>query len=151
MKAETVQHVAETPDLSKIASTVELLRRQIAQVAPGHAERVYSEPHLRAVHQILRKRRSRLEVIGADLLGEPAWDMLLELYALEIEQRRISVSKLCLASGVPPTTALRWVDKLQESGLVTRKEDPFDARRTWVGLSDDGNRRMREYFDAVAK
>jgi len=149
MKAETVQYLPEGPDWSHITSTVELLRRQIANVSSRRNDRTYNHAHLQAVRQILRNRRSRTQVIGSDLLGEPAWDMLLELYGLEIEQRRISVSKLCLASGAPPTTALRWVDKLQENGLVARKDDPLDARRTWVSLSDEGLRRMREYFNAT--
>lgn len=102
------------------------------------------------IRSILRARQERREHFSAHLFADPAWDILLELYALELEQRRVSVSKLCLSAGVPSTTALRWIEKLHDEGLISRGEDPFDGRRIWVSLSHAGKTAMQRYFDGRA-
>lgn len=75
--------------------------------------------------------------------------MLLELYACGLEQQRVSVSKLCAASGVPPTTALRWLDRLVEDELVIRVDDRLDRRRVLVELSCKGMAAMDAYFASL--
>jgi DNA-binding MarR family transcriptional regulator len=98
---------------------------------------------------VIDARAARRKFFDSDLFADPAWDMLLELYALECEGRRISVSKLSVAAGVPCTTTLRWIDKLESESLVIRAADPLDARRMWIGLSDVGFERMRAYIEQV--
>src|SRR3546814_1454123 len=66
--------------------------------------------------------------LDSELFGEPAWDMLLDLYAAALEGRRLSVSSSCLAAGVPPTTALRWQRLLVERELVERVPDLEDNK-----------------------
>jgi DNA-binding MarR family transcriptional regulator len=78
----------------------------------------------------LRMRRN--EMIGAPLFRDPAWDMLLELFAAHESGRKVTVSSLCYASGVPPTTALRQLQRLEKHGLVTRHGDRKDNRRWYV-------------------
>ena len=82
----------------------------------------------RAARSIIQARAARRRFFDSELFADPAWDMLLELYALEGEGLRISVSKLSLAAGVPCTTALRWLDKLESESLLVREEDPTDGR-----------------------
>lgn len=98
---------------------------------------------------ILRQRRRRDNFFSADLFGEPAWDMLLELYAHALDQRRISISALCTASGVPATTALRWIGNLERAGLIVRRNDPTDLRRVWLELTSDGSSAVDQYFDGL--
>lgn len=105
---------------------------------------------LRLVREILRSRRRRNDVFGEDLFGEPAWDLLLELYAAEITQQRVSISSACIASAVPPTTALRWIEKLEKEGWIGREGDPLDRRRYWVFLKEQGIAAMRKYLERMA-
>lgn len=74
----------------------------------------------------------RTEVFGQRVGGGSAWNMMLELFACHHEDRRVSVSSLCYASGGANTTALRQLDLMLASGLVERAEDPCDGRRTWI-------------------
>jgi DNA-binding MarR family transcriptional regulator len=78
----------------------------------------------------LRLRRNKL--LGANLFRDPAWDMLLELFVSEQNGKKISVSSLCLASGVPPTTALRHLQRLEAHHMIYREGDKSDDRRCWV-------------------
>lgn len=101
------------------------------------------------VRRIIAARAARRQHFESDLFSDPAWDILLELYALRCEQRRTSVSKLCIAAAVPTTTALRWMDRLQSDGLVKREADPYDRRRVWVALSDKGFEALRSYLQRL--
>lgn len=98
------------------------------------------------VRRVLRARVARREFFSDDLFADPAWDILLELYALRCEQRRTSVSKLCIAAAVPTTTALRWMEKLLSDGLIEREPDKNDGRRSWVAISDKGFEALASYF-----
>jgi DNA-binding MarR family transcriptional regulator len=101
------------------------------------------------VRSILKARRAREALIGRNLFADPAWDILLELYATEIEQRRVATSDLSVASAVPLTTVLRWIDRLENTGLITRRQDALDRRRVWIALSPVGCDKMKSYFVAT--
>jgi len=103
----------------------------------------------RWLRNVLRARASRADFFSEHLFADPAWDMLLSLYSAELEQKRVSVSSLSLASRVPATTALRWISALQKDGLIVRQPDPFDGRRIFVALSAEGSRAVRTYFNSL--
>jgi DNA-binding MarR family transcriptional regulator len=103
----------------------------------------------RKIRNIQRARTNRGHLLPHELFSDPAWDMLLELFVSSLTQRRVSVSGLSSASGVPATTALRWLNTLEEHDLVVRCADPLDARRVFVMLSSKGSRGMREYFNSL--
>jgi hypothetical protein len=88
------------------------------------------------IRAIIRARRLRDQFFKGDLFADPAWDMLLDLMAARLEQRRVAVSSLCIAAAVPPTTALRWIKTLCEQGLFVRVADSQDGRRVFIELSD---------------
>lgn len=95
---------------------------------------------------IYRSRRSRDRILPNELFGEPAWDLMLDLFASECEGRRISVTSACIAASVPPTTGLRWISVLITFGLVARVEDPADRRRAYIDLTPRGRSAMVEYL-----
>jgi DNA-binding MarR family transcriptional regulator len=75
---------------------------------------------------------------------------LLDLYAANLEGKSVSVSSLCIAAAVPPTTALRWIATMTEHGALLRTQDPNDARRVFIGLSEDSEARLTAYFANAA-
>lgn len=96
-------------------------------------------PNINAsARSILNLRQYRRAIFGPTLFGEPSWDMLLELYDAHLNGRRERVSALCVASGVPASTALRWIDHLEKEGWINRATDPNDLRRPYVELSGRG-------------
>jgi hypothetical protein len=103
-------------------------------------------PDPRLVRRIIRQRQLRARFFDGDLFADPAWDMLLDLTAARAEHTRVSVTSLCIASGVPPTTALRWISQMVESGLFQRVEDEIDRRRAFVTLTDRAADAMARYF-----
>jgi DNA-binding transcriptional ArsR family regulator len=103
-------------------------------------------PDPRLLRRILRQRQLRARFFDGDLFADPAWDILLDLTAARAEHKRVSVTSLCIASGVPPTTALRWIGQLTEAGLLERIEDDTDRRRAFIGLTDRAADAMARYF-----
>ncbi len=77
--------------------------------------------------------------------------MLLELFASAVEQKRVTVGALCAASNVPQTTALRWIDVLLKENLVSRRSDPFDARRVHVELKPSACVAIRDYVQQLSR
>ena len=108
-------------------------------------------PDPRLIRRILRARQQRARFFDAELFADPAWDMLLDLTAARAEHKRVSVTSLCIAAGVPPTTALRWIGQLQHAGLFERVEDTMDRRRAFIGLSEGAAEAMARYFAAIGE
>jgi len=90
-----------------------------------------SEDHMLS---ILMFRRGREEVFGKCLFSDPAWDILLELYAAHLGRRTLSTVDLAAEIGLPESTVTRWVDVLAENGIVDR---PGTVREA-VSLTDHG-------------
>lgn len=97
-----------------------------------------------------RRRRTKI-FRSEELFGEPAWDILLDLFIAAKERRRVSVTSACIGSAVPSTTALRWIAILEKQGLLVREADPGDARRVYVKLSARGYAAMLEYFASASR
>lgn len=104
-----------------------------------------------AIRDIIKLRRLRNSYFDAELFADPAWDILLDLWAASLEKKNVSVSSLCIAAAVPATTALRWVTAMTDSGLLVRHHDPKDARRVFITLSDEAKRSMEQYFNEAQK
>lgn len=109
------------------------------------------EPDSRTVRATIRARRLRDQHFAPELFADPAWDMLLDLYAARLEGRRVSVSSLCIAAAVPPTTALRWIGTMHDAELFGREPDPTDKRRAHITLTERAATAMRGYFGAATR
>ncbi len=110
-----------------------------------------SLPDPRLLRTIVRQRRLREQFFGRELFSDPVWDMLLDLMAAYVERRNVSVSALCHASCAPMSTALRWIDRMIEAGLVERIPDSSDHRRIFVSLTTAGANIGANLFAEIGK
>jgi hypothetical protein len=81
--------------------------------------------------------------------AEAGWDMLLDLYHGELLGRKTSVTSACIASRVPPTTALRHVNALCDAGRIERDRDENDARRCWLRLAPQVRDEIDRYLETT--
>lgn len=88
-----------------------------------------------------RRTRER-HFAGHLLFADPAWDILLDLFIHEARGELVSVKSASIGSGVPPSTALRWLKILEGEGLISSRDDPGDHRRRLVSLTPKGARTM---------
>jgi hypothetical protein len=106
-------------------------------------------PDPKMVRQMIANRHARARFFDPELFGDPAWDMLLDLTAAHGEGAHVSVTSLCIAAGVPATTALRWLTQMVETGIFRRVPDPADKRRAFIALSDKAVAAMGGYFASL--
>ncbi len=127
------------------------MARPAADLSQGgegkHLERKL--PPAALLREMIRQRQLRASFFEGDLFADPAWDMLLDLTAARAEGSEVCVSSLCIASGVPATTALRWIGQMTQSGLFERLPDPADRRRAIIRLSESAQEAMCAYFARI--
>lgn len=74
---------------------------------------------------------------GGSRLDETSWAILLDLFS-HMERGGISLSKASVCVTAPPTTALRRIYGLIARGLVEKRPDCDDLRRTFLILTPEG-------------
>jgi hypothetical protein len=131
----TLLKLADT--LDETLDRAELRSRNHCMTQAGSIERKSSR--LAQVALRMRnaaKRRSRF--LASEWFGEPAWEMLLELFIQFADGTRVSTKSLVIASGAPDTTALRIIDRLVDAGIIERSPSQIDKRVTLVSLTRQG-------------
>lgn len=99
--------------------------------------------------RVSKRFRSRLKRQFGDLLTrDPAWDMLLDLLISDANGRRESISSLMYGAGVPATTGLRHLYRLEQCGFITRHDDECDQRRVFIELNKN---RKSEIFQLLTE
>lgn len=126
--------VAETSATAQHIAALSADARRIAEALEHLAKNADADPGIQIsaalVRRLIRLRRDRDRHFPAEIFADPAWDMLLDLMAARMEGIDVPVSSLCVAAAVPTTTALRWIRALSEAGLLERRIDMADARRS---------------------
>ena len=158
----TVRLQQLSEEVSRIARTLAALssgeqpRAEIRTVPLADRRQNYSAGpaptgEVAMIRAMIRGRRLRDQFFDGALFADPAWDMMLDLMAARIEQRQVAVSSLCIAAAVPPTTGLRWIKTLTDSGLFVRIADPRDGRRVFIELSGAAAEGMAAYLAAIRR
>lgn len=97
---------------------------------------------------IIAARRERDRAFGSTL-SEPGWEILLDLYAAQLDGKRVNISSVYIAAGIPATTALRWIARLEAEGWVAREPCDKDGRRIFIVPTDKLSARMNAFMDAL--
>lgn len=103
-----------------------------------------------AARKELARRRVRRNSLDDDYFAEGAWNMLLHLYIAAREERHgIRTKEAVSVADVPYTTALRWLDLLEQAGEIARRSSEEDARVTLILLSAIGSARVERALTAM--
>lgn len=125
---ERAQELAER-SRSVLNSAADAMRKEFE---PGDA--------LRSAQAAVALLRKRDKIFGdrnvTAVMGDPVWEMLLDLFIAKRTGKKVSVSSLCVASNAPAATALRYITLMVEKTAFVRTSDPKDGRRAWIALSD---------------
>ena len=133
---------AATRELQK---AVRLLRRLTESGPANRAFPRRGEITAADVQAILAARRLRELCLGPEV-GDVAWSLLLEAFAEHLDGRRVALTSLGSAEGIPRSTAHRWTRWLLDRGLLSSYADPGDDRITLVALTDEAAERIRTYL-----
>lgn len=141
----TTQNVADARRLLSLLASVEESITNEPAAAPDHRVSVSEQSLLAKAEQLIASRRRREDIFDRAMFGEPAWDMLLLLYARDASARQ-TLGQLSDLSGTTKTTALRWIDYLEKKQLVRREAHPTDRRAAFVQLTDEGRDAIELYL-----
>jgi hypothetical protein len=91
--------------------------------------------------QLYSARVLRAKYLPQTMFGEAAWDMMLALYAFPDEVA--GLDSLCENSRQSVNSTLRWIDYLEEQGLLAREQWPHGPM---VQLTDAGRGALESYL-----
>lgn len=109
-------------------------------IIPRNDRRVAVDPAalLGRARQARRLRATMGAFLPRDLLVDPAWDMMLDLFIAAGTGEHLYVKDVILMSGESAGSAMRRIDRLQEAGMLVRHPAPDDHRRVRIDLTLDG-------------
>jgi hypothetical protein len=155
MPMDDKANLARARTLLFTATQLRALARDIELDAETESTATRLEPSdavlVELARQIYQARRDRTILPEwSDLIGEPAWDMLLYLQIAAHEQRQVTVTNACAAAGAPTSTALRWLHTLQKREIIVWETDPRDQRRSFVRISAAAFAELNRYLRHIA-
>ncbi len=121
------------------AAEAALARARGAIEHTGSAER--EELPLLASKAFQQRRRRDL-AFPPGTFAEYEWDMLLVLCMKAHSQPELRQIDLFNAAGVPHTTGLRMIERLEAAGLIVRRPGGTTLRKRLVALTGDGLQRL---------
>jgi hypothetical protein len=102
---------------------------------------------LRKVRGILKFRDARDKLFRTALFNDPAWELLLRLFAAELDGRTVrSADVLGLVPAIPSSTLLRWINVLEKDGLIVRNQR---EGQEVVRITMDGLGSMHALFEVL--
>lgn len=140
---------ADVVEIRRLLSSADALLAGLDR--PQSRERDHDTCPVALAQWLLHARRSIGSAFDPGLFGDPAFDMLLDLFVHEEEGRAVCVSSACVGSGVPATTALRWLAILHADGFVSRTPDPADGRRVLLSLAPATRAALRDWLRRIAE
>lgn len=134
-------------DVAAVGRVFRAVEELFQQAPHGPDQPTPTEKDLVTLAKRVKSMRSlRDQFFDQKHFGEAAWDMLLALFIAQGEGYRLKVSDLCNESGVPPTTALRWIERLIEINHAIKRSNSSDSRVTFVEIHPDARDQMRDYL-----
>lgn len=100
---------------------------------------------------IQRVRLIGNRLMGARVMSDPKFEMLLELFIAHHEGRPRTVGDLCVSADAPQTTSLRHIERLEQDGFLQRHPDMRDRRRSLVEPTDQAIAGMSAYLNELRR
>ena len=88
--------------------------------------------------------KSRILDAGNGLFANSCWNMCLDIYICDLKDQRVTVSAIAHSSGIPMTTAMRYINVMVEQGLLTKTPNAADNRMIFVSVSTDCSEKIEE-------
>lgn len=148
-KSENGNQPLTEHDLEGAVRVFQSLEKLVAR--PRFVDSLHGQPNqlVTLAKRIREARERRKTFLEPQIFGEPGWDILLSLYIAAREGYQTNGSWVCSESGVPDTTALRWMESLRALGLVQKRPNPLDARAVFVELTADGLEKVERLMQSL--
>lgn len=116
----------------------------------GYACLKAARPFIEAAYHLIEARAKLVRYLPKSMTQDSALGMLLHLFIGEFENRDLCVKQLALSSGDTHATAIRVINDLESSGMIERRSDKSDHRRTIIRLSSLGRSAIMNGLEPLA-
>jgi DNA-binding MarR family transcriptional regulator/FixJ family two-component response regulator len=99
----------------------------------------------------LSRARLREKLFGAVGLRHSGWMLLLMLAEAQSGGSELTIKGAAYSAGLPLSSALRTINEMCAGGLISRRGDTRDARRSFVTLTPQGRSLFARYAAAFAQ
>ena len=99
----------------------------------------------------LSRARLREKLFGAVGLRHSGWMLLLMLAQAQASGTELTIKGAAYSAGLPLSSALRTINDMCAIGLISRRGDARDARRSFVALTAMGRAQLARYAAAFAR
>lgn len=148
---EEIERTSNPDEMRALAGSLMKLADAIDQDwSPDHASMEYFWPSTAARIErnslelakkatlLIRQAKMRERYLPPELIGEPVWNMLLDLFVQFAGGAKVSSKSLCIAADCPATSALRHIKRIEAAGLIERIPSPKDGRVMLFSLTKTG-------------
>jgi DNA-binding MarR family transcriptional regulator len=139
------------------AQTQAAITQLIARAQKGHGGAPDIAPALPGpgalgpfIGEELRRARLREKLFGAVALRHSGWMLLLVLAQAEASGSELTIKGAAYSAGLPLSSALRTINDMCAGGLIARRGDTRDARRSFIALTPPGRAQVARYAAAFA-
>lgn len=101
------------------------------------ADKLNNAELIKRAQQLLRWSRFKAETLslGSGLFADSCWNMCLDIYICDLKGEKITVSSIAHSSGIPMTTAMRYINVMAEENLLEKSPNPSDNRMIFISTS----------------
>lgn len=99
------------------------------------------------VLSVLNVRRARGALFGRQLFTDHAWDMILELYAARLANRRMTAAELARSIDLSESVVRRWISALVDAGVIASRGGPEESTEKTFGLTEEGAAKFAQLAD----
>jgi DNA-binding MarR family transcriptional regulator/AmiR/NasT family two-component response regulator len=97
-----------------------------------------------------RRARLRGRIFGPLGLSHTSWLLLLVMAEAQWGGSELTVKSAAYSAGLPLSSALRKINEMCDKGLIVKRDDPQDARRSFVTLTQTGESFLARYLSELA-
>ncbi|MGI9360738.1 MAG: helix-turn-helix domain-containing protein [Parasphingorhabdus sp.] len=92
---------------------------------------------IRRAEKMLKWGRFKSETLnfGSGLFTDSCWNMCLDTYICDLKGTKVTVSSIAHGSGIPMTTAMRYINVMAEEGMLEKSPNPSDNRMLFLSTS----------------
>lgn len=131
--------------LGQASKKIEALDELIASSNNAQAHQSFSaiadistEELVRRAEKLLQWSRFKAETLnlGSGLFADSCWNMCLDVYICDLKDKKVTVSSIAHSSGIPMTTAMRYINVMAGEGLLGKAPNPSDHRMIFISTSE---------------
>lgn len=96
-----------------------------------------------------RIRAVRNGLFATGYFADVAWEVMVDLFVANVENRKLSIADLAERNDVPLSTLLRYLARMEDDELIYRIPDHHDKRRVFIKLTIIAEDKLKHIADSA--